>query len=93
MNVIVVHATAATRHVLPVDVAEGSTVEHAVRASGLLAIEPELQLESVRVGIWNRVVRLDAVLREGDRVEVYRPLIVDPKEARRIRAPLKPRRR
>jgi putative ubiquitin-RnfH superfamily antitoxin RatB of RatAB toxin-antitoxin module len=47
----------------------------------------------MRVGIWNRNAKLDTVVRDGDRVEMYRPLVVDPKEARRIRAQVRQRRR
>jgi len=93
MKVSVVYAGVAEQRVLSVDVVEGATVEQALVASGLLALAPELQLDSMRVGIWNRSAKLDTVVRDGDRVEVYRPLVVDPKEARRIRAQVRQRRR
>ncbi|CAM3662398.1 RnfH family protein [Roseateles saccharophilus] len=60
---------------------EGATVESALRACADFASPPG----ELRVGIWGRVRRLDTPLRERDRVEVYRPLTVDPKEARRLR--------
>lgn len=66
--------------------APGSTVGEAIGACGLLAECPEINLERNRVGIFGRLARLDAPLRDGDRVEIYRPLIADPKEARRRRA-------
>jgi putative ubiquitin-RnfH superfamily antitoxin RatB of RatAB toxin-antitoxin module len=47
---------------------------------------PEIDLASAKVGIWNKSSELDAVLREKDRIEIYRPLIADPKEVRRKRA-------
>ncbi len=93
MNVSVVYAGVADQHALSVELTDGATVEQAIMASGLLALVPELQLESMRVGIWNRNAKLDTVVRDGDRVEVYRPLVVDPKEARRIRAQVRQRRR
>ena len=62
----------------------GSTVADAIRASGWLE-EHSLALDGLRVGVWGRVQPLDHVLRDGDRVELYRPLTVDPKEARRLR--------
>ena len=93
MKVMVVYATPVQRHLLAVDLVDGATVADAVNASGLLKLEPDLRLESARIGIWNRLCRLDARLRDGDRVEIYRPLQVDPKEARRIRAELRKRRR
>ena len=68
-----------------VSVAEGATLADALRASGLLERHPQIDLAVQRVGIWGRLQALDAPLRERDRIEVYRPLLVDPKEARRQR--------
>lgn len=93
MIVTVVYAGARDRHVLTVDVEPGSTVEQAIVASGLLVLEPQLDPGRLKIGLWNRAVSLDAVARAGDRIEVYRPLQVDPKEARRIRAEVRKRRR
>ncbi len=67
------------------EVAAGATVLEALRASGLLDHFARLDISSQSVGIWGRVCGLDTVLTEGDRVEVYRPLEVEPKEARRRR--------
>lgn len=63
----------------------GSCVADAVRQSGVLAAHPELKLESLSVGVWGTLRALDHPLRDRDRVEVYRSLKVDPKEARRLR--------
>ena len=62
----------------------GSTLTQALQASGLL-VRHRLQLQQVQAGIWGRMQGLDTLLRERDRVELYRPLQVDPKEARRLR--------
>lgn len=62
----------------------GSLLEQALRASGLLE-RHELTLAALRCGVWGRTQTLDHPLRDGDRVEVYRALLVDPKEARRLR--------
>lgn len=67
-------------------VAPSSTVAEAIQASGLLHDFPEINLARNRVGIFGRLARSDAPLREGDRVEIYRPLTLEPKEARRRRA-------
>ncbi|HYD95737.1 MAG TPA: RnfH family protein [Noviherbaspirillum sp.] len=67
-------------------VAEGATVEAAIRASGLLQEAPEIDLARNRVGIYGKLKALDTVLRAHDRVEIYRPLVADPKESRRARA-------
>jgi len=64
----------------------GCTVGDALRASGMLESCPEIDLARNRVGIFGRLAAPDAPLRDGDRVEIYRPLIADPKEARRSRA-------
>ncbi len=63
----------------------GSTLEEAVHASGLLAQHGAIDLKQHKVGIWNKVVSLQTVLREQDRVEIYRPLTADPKLVRRQR--------
>ena len=62
----------------------GSTVADALHATGWLQ-EHGFALETLRCGVWGKVQPLDQILRDGDRVEVYRPLRVDPKEARRLR--------
>lgn len=62
----------------------GSTLAQAVDACGVLN-RHALQLRQLQLGIWGRRHTADAVLRERDRVELYRPLLVDPKEARRLR--------
>jgi putative ubiquitin-RnfH superfamily antitoxin RatB of RatAB toxin-antitoxin module len=64
---------------------EGATVLQALEASGLQAAFPAVDLRSAAAGIWGRKARLNQVLQERDRVEIYRPLKVDPKTARRER--------
>ena len=66
--------------------AEGSSVEQAIRASGLLELRRDIDLTQNKIGIYSRPVKLQDELNEGDRVEIYRPLIADPKELRRQRA-------
>jgi uncharacterized protein len=70
---------------LPLQVPAQSSVLQALRLSRLLERFPEIDLASVTVGIWGRRVPLSHLLREGDRIEIYRGLQVDPKEARRLR--------
>jgi putative ubiquitin-RnfH superfamily antitoxin RatB of RatAB toxin-antitoxin module len=67
------------------DLQDGATVRQAVQACSLLAAFPELDLRHVMVGVWGRKVLASQVLRERDRIEIYRPLQVDPKVARRER--------
>jgi putative ubiquitin-RnfH superfamily antitoxin RatB of RatAB toxin-antitoxin module len=64
----------------------GSTLQAAIDASGLLRERPEIDVSRMQVGIHGKLRPLDTVLRERDRVEIYRPLIADPKDARRRRA-------
>ena len=64
----------------------GSTVRQAIVQSGVLSKFPEIDLKSVKVGIFSRPVDLDVLLNYGARVEIYRPLILSPTDARRLRA-------
>ena len=77
----------APRQVLEwkVALAPGATVLHALQTSGLPAAFPDLDLHEANVGVWGRKARPEQLVRDGDRVEVYRPLKVDPKLARRER--------
>lgn len=84
MRVEVVYALPGSCEAIEIDVPPGSTAEEAVRASGLAERHPGIDLSAL--GIFGRRVAPDAVLAEGDRVEIYRPLALDPKEARRQRA-------
>jgi hypothetical protein len=86
IEVSVVYALPLRADSVTLLVPAGTTVEQAIRRSGLLERFPEIDLTRDRIGIYSRWVRLDAVLREGDRIEVYRPLAADPKEVRRQRA-------
>lgn len=68
------------------EVPEGCTLEEAIEQSGIRGEFPGLVIDPDAVGIFGRKAPMDEVLRDGDRVEIYRPLIADPKEARRRRA-------
>ena len=72
--------------VLVLTVPPGTSVGDAIRASGILEHFPEIDLELNRVGVFGEPLRLEAAVRDGDRIEIYRPLAIDPKEARRRRA-------
>ena len=69
-----------------VELPAGARVLDAIRASGAMQGEAAVDVSTQAVGIWGRTVALEAELAEGDRVEIYRPLMMDPKEARRRRA-------
>lgn len=86
VSVEVVYALPERQYLKTVRLAEGSSVEQAIRASGLLQLRAEIDLNSNKVGIYSRPVKLGDVVSDGDRVEIYRPLVADPKELRRIKA-------
>ncbi|AAM86627.1 RnfH family protein [Yersinia pestis] len=86
IRVEVVYALSERQYLRTVSLVVGSTVEDAIKASGLLELRPDIDLEKNKVGIYSRPVKLGDKLNDGDRVEIYRPLIADPKELRRQRA-------
>jgi uncharacterized protein len=86
MTVEVVYALPEKQYLRTVTLEEGATVEQAIKASGLLSLRKDIDLNTNKVGVYSRPVKLDDVLQDGDRVEIYRPLIADPKEMRRQRA-------
>jgi uncharacterized protein len=86
LRVEVVYALPAGEDAVTLRLAQGATAADAVRASGMLERHPEIDLGRQKIGIYGRVVKAEAALCDGDRVEVYRPLALEPKEARRRRA-------
>ena len=70
---------------LTLDVEQGSTINQVINTSGLLQRFPEIDLSVNKVGVFSKIKPLNHVLTNGDRIEIYRPLLVDPKEARRRR--------
>ena len=92
LRVEVVYALPAREDAVLVELPAGAKVLDAVRASGIVERHPEIDLKTYRLGIYGKVVAAAAPLAAGDRVEIYRPLAMDPKEARRRRALGKARR-
>ena len=82
----VAYALPEKQYLQRVKLDEGATVEEAIRASGLLELRRDIDLDKNKVGIYSRAVKLADVVKDGDRVEIYRPLIADPKALRRQRA-------
>lgn len=85
-RVEVAYALPSRQEVIELAVPPGASVEQVIRESGLLEIFPEIDLARNRVGIYGEIVSLRDPVRDGDRVEIYRPLLADPKETRRRRA-------
>ena len=86
ISVEVVYALPQKQEILSLKLRSGAQVSEAIERSGILRDFPEIDLASAKVGIYGKQVKLDAVLRDKDRIEIYRPLIADPKEIRRKRA-------
>ena len=88
INVEVAYATPQKQMILEVNVDAGTTVGGSIVQSGIMLEFPELDtvLENSAVGIFGKLSKMETVLADGDRVEIYRPLIADPKEVRRQRA-------
>jgi len=86
IRVEVAYALPHQQVLLQLGLPSGATVETAIWLSGVLNQFPEIDLAKNKVGIFSKLVALDTVLRDQDRVEIYRPLIADPKEVRRQRA-------
>jgi putative ubiquitin-RnfH superfamily antitoxin RatB of RatAB toxin-antitoxin module len=86
IKVELVYASTLKQTILQLQVPEDTTIETAIKLSGLLELNPELIGTELRVGIFSKPRSLDWLLKNGDRIEIYRPLRVDPKEARLERA-------
>jgi putative ubiquitin-RnfH superfamily antitoxin RatB of RatAB toxin-antitoxin module len=86
IQVEVAYAKLDEQVIIPLDVDAGTTLEQAIQQSGILELYPEIDLTKNKTGIFGKIAKADTELREMDRVEIYRPLIADPKESRRKRA-------
>ncbi len=86
VEIEVAYANPEQQVIVTVAMEEGMTVEAAIKASGLLELFPEIALSELKAGIFGAVCKLEQPVSEGDRIEVYRALVHDPKEARRQRA-------
>lgn len=86
MRIEVAYARPDIQVVIALEVPAGATVADAIRRSGLLARYPEIDLGKNGIGIYGEAADLERRLRDGDRVEIYRPLLIDPKAVRRARA-------
>ncbi len=86
IHVEVVYALPDRQYRHQVTLANGSTLEQAIRASGILDQRKEIDLTKNKIGIFSRPARLGDCVNDGDRVEIYRPLLIDPKDLRRQRA-------
>jgi putative ubiquitin-RnfH superfamily antitoxin RatB of RatAB toxin-antitoxin module len=86
IHVEVAYGKEAEQALLAVEGDQGLTVKEAIERSGILRRFPEIDLAANKVGVFGKLTKLDQALQNGDRVEIYRPLIADPKEQRKKRA-------
>ena len=86
LRIELIYALPEKQQMLSLQLPAGSTVRGAIDASGLLQKYPEIDLARNKIGIFGKLSKPDALLRDQDRVEIYRPLIADPKEVRKQRA-------
>lgn len=86
IRVEVVYATNTTQRLFSLEVAAECTIAQAIEQSGILLLYPEIDLNRQKVGIFSQQRELTSRLKGGDRIEIYRPLLIDPKEARRKKA-------
>lgn len=85
-TVELIYATLTDQSIATINIKAGDTINDVIVSSGLLQKHPEIDLSINKVGIYNQVKKLDEIVKNGDRVEIYRALIADPKEVRRKRA-------
>ncbi|MGY6276514.1 RnfH family protein [Methylomonas sp. MgM2] len=85
MNVGVCYAEADRQTWLRLEVPDESTVQQAIELSGLLTLYPTIDLTKQKVGIFGKLTKLDALIKDGDRVEIYRPITADPTKVKRRR--------
>lgn len=86
IHIEVVYALPGEQKIFSLQLAAGATVRQGIEQSGVLERYPEIDLEKNKLGIFAKLTKSDAVLRDRDRIEIYRPLIADPKEVRKQRA-------
>lgn len=85
MQVEVVFALADRQELLVVELAEGATITDAIAKSGIARRFPEIDLQALQAGVWGKPAPRSQVISDGDRVELYRPLEMDPRDARRLK--------
>lgn len=89
LNVEVAYANEGQVHIFSTQAVQGDTVQEVLNRSGILRECPEIDLQKNKVGIFSKICELETIVNKDCRIEIYRPLLVDPKEARRKRAAVK----
>ena len=86
MHIEVAYATAEHQWLIPLSVADNTSAQAAIEQSGILTLCPEIQQHPLHIGIFSQPITPTHRLNPGDRVEIYRPLLIDPKDKRRAHA-------
>jgi len=86
ITIEIVYGVPHKQKILTISIDANATVEQGIKESGIMKLFPEIDLAINKVGVWNRAVKLSEILEDLDRIEVYRPLIADPKDVRKRRA-------
>jgi hypothetical protein len=86
MRIEVAYALPDRQIIVPLEVEQGITISQAIERSGILDRFPEIDLTENKVGVFGKLGKLEDSLADGDRIEIYRKLVADPKQARRQRA-------
>jgi len=85
INIEVAYARPDCQKIIALVVEEGCTIEAAILQSGILEIFPEIDLKKQNIGVFSKPRKLNDIVKANDRIEIYRPLAIDPKEQRRKR--------
>lgn len=93
ISIEVAYATKEQQKIIPLEVPEGTTIKEAIQQSGILSLFPEIDLTHQKVGIFSKICELTDLIQAGARIEIYRPLTIDPKEARRNKAKVQSKKR
>lgn len=86
IHVEVAYATASTQKIIPLEIPAATTIAAAILQSGILQQFPEINLSKAKVGIFGKLTTLQSQVQNGDRIEIYRPLLIDPNQARLLRS-------
>ncbi len=86
ISVEVAYATPQLQKIIAVEVEQGSTIEEVIYLSGVLNVFPEIDLTRQKIGVFSQARKMSDLVQNGDRIEIYRELLIDPKEARRKRS-------
>ena len=86
IDIEVVYGIPTKQVLLSVSVPEGSSIEECLKLSEITKYFPEIIINEAKVGIFSHLEKLSTIIKEWDRIEIYRPLIADPKEMRKLRA-------